>query len=211
MLEASLCCGCSGGGEPEAFADGGRTWFNEIRHRRKSWGVSHRGAEGRGGPGPLLRSRLMEPLGAPVGAGTAPPRDAQPPPKPRGLPSPEAFEVSLDSHTLHKKQAASLRANISFHPSRARRTRSGLPAAVGRTAGTGRAARPRPGLTRSDRHRASRAPSLAHPADRLRCCQRPGGLPASLSIYMGGHGGGAELFPLHITRRCGRVSTRGSE
>jgi len=36
-------------------------------------------------------------------ADTAPPGDAQPPPEPRGLPSPgRRLKVSFDSHTLHK-------------------------------------------------------------------------------------------------------------
>lgn len=66
MLGASPPCGNTRGGQPDALAFslescwqglGGKR-FNEIRHRKKSQGVSSRGAEAGGGAGPIL----MEPV-----------------------------------------------------------------------------------------------------------------------------------------------------
>lgn len=72
----------------------GGNWSNDIGHRRKSQGMSRGWWWGR------THGDGAGPRGC---AGAAPPRDAQPPPKPRGLPSlGRRLKVSFDSHTQLK-------------------------------------------------------------------------------------------------------------
>lgn len=123
----------------------------------------------------------------------------------------EAFEGSLSSaHPAPSRQ----RVNISRSSSRAGEVLERLRPRAGARGEGGRAALP---AGEESPQPIGTVPALlrgqARPAERLRCCQEPAGLPAALPRpgYMGSRGGGAELFPLRQQHPGLRDSRRSGQ